>query len=484
LAGIGFELKKLFKATGVLSILRAYGYTGMITAGPMLLGILFLLGINGTGKAFGLDKNGQDLLVCMITYSLLGSIMLTSACSMVVTRYIADMLYQEHEERILPSLEGICSILLPPGAVISIIFLAFAGISHTLIVLNFILFMELTVVWMEMNYLTAIKNYQGILLSYVFAIVTSFCAAYLGCVVFGVSDEVLMAAVCIGYGIMMCMDMILLYRFFPSEQAHFYEFLHWFDEFQSLALIGLFTNIGLFSHLVIAWMSKIGEQVQGLYYGAPQHDVAALFAFITILMTTINFVASVEVNFYPKYRAYYDLFNGTGSIMEIEQAEKEMLTVLDHELTYTARKQFYLTAVMLSLGLVVLNRLPLGFDAMMEGYFRILCIGYGAYAIGNVLMLILLYFTDYEGARAASAIFALSTTAGCILSLFLNAKYYGFAFAIGSMLYFGVCWFRLNSYTQKLPYHILSTQPIVAVPRYGFFSKISDLLEHEGGTAR
>ena len=45
MAGIGFELKKLFKATGVLSMLRAYGYTGMITAGPMILGFIFLLSI-------------------------------------------------------------------------------------------------------------------------------------------------------------------------------------------------------------------------------------------------------------------------------------------------------------------------------------------------------------------------------------------------------------------------------------------------------
>ncbi len=37
MAGIGFELKKLFKATGVLSMLKAYGYTGAVTAGPMLL---------------------------------------------------------------------------------------------------------------------------------------------------------------------------------------------------------------------------------------------------------------------------------------------------------------------------------------------------------------------------------------------------------------------------------------------------------------
>ena len=109
------------------------------------------------------------------------------------------------------------------------------------------------------------------------------------------------------------------------------DFLPWFDEYSDLMVIGLTTNIGLFSHLVIAWFGGIGHRIRGLFYAAPEHDISALFAFLTILITTINFVASVEVNLYPKYRKYYDLFNGHGSILEIEQAEKEMLTVLGVE---------------------------------------------------------------------------------------------------------------------------------------------------------
>ena len=34
---------------------------------------------------------------------------------------------------------------------------------------------------------------------------------------------------------------------------------------------------------------------------------------------------------------------------------------------------------------------------MMHGYFRVLCVGYALYAVGNTVMLILLYFTDYSG---------------------------------------------------------------------------------------
>ena len=97
-----------------------------------------------------------------------------------------------------------------------------------------------------------------------------------------------------------------------------------------LALTGLLTNLGLFAHLVIIWSGPIGVQVKGLFYGAPYYDVPALIAFLTILVTTVNFVVSVEVNFYPRYRDYYSLFNDGGVVGDIVVAEEEMLLSLIH----------------------------------------------------------------------------------------------------------------------------------------------------------
>ncbi len=508
MAGIGFELKKLFNEKGMLAKMKAYGYTGVITTGPMLLGFLFLLGVNWVGSYYHLDQHSKELFISMVTYSLFASLLITSATSMVSTRYIADKLYSQQTDKVLPSLEGTCCILLPVGGVLYAIFLAFAGITATQAVLNFILFEELLVVWTEMNYMTAIKRYKGILIAYAIAAFASFMIAAICGAFIGISLEVLLVSICVGYGIMMCMSLFLLYEYFPTkapekmrkrkpirlyrngvkltkqelkierlkqDQGPF-DFLKWFDEFRTLAIIGLFTNIGLFSHLVIAWFGKIGQHVQGLYYAAPEHDVPALFAFLTILVTTINFVASVEVNFYPKYRHFYDLFNGKGSIKDIEEAEKEMLTVMEREIGYTAKRQFYVTVVMISIGLIILNRLPLGFNALMGGYFRVLCVGYGIYAVGNILMLMLLYFTDYKSAAISSVAFAVVTIIGCVLSMQLDAKYYGFAFTIGSMVYFVICLKKLTKFTNRLSYNILSRQPLVLQDHIGVFTHLAGFM--------
>ena len=71
MAGIGFELKKLFRRKGLFAWLRAYGYAGIICTGPMLLGIALQLGILLLCSWAGAERTQQDLLVCMVTYTLL-----------------------------------------------------------------------------------------------------------------------------------------------------------------------------------------------------------------------------------------------------------------------------------------------------------------------------------------------------------------------------------------------------------------------------
>ena len=479
MAGIGFELKKLFQKRGLAAAVRAYGYAGVICTGPMLLGIVLLVGVSFLCDQTGATRHNRELLICMITYTLLASLTVSSFFSMVVTRYIADMLYEERHEAILPSFWGSTGILLVVGGILYGIFLMFSGINLLDQFLCLEFFGELIVTWNAMSYLTAIKDYKGILISFVTAVFVSLIAGFL-LIIIGIPHvEAMMIAVTLGYGIMLLWDVTLLYRYFPQSEMSAFSFLHWVDEFLPLAFTGLFTNIGLFTHLVIMWFSPIHVHVQGLFYGAPYHDVPAMIAYLTILITTVNFVVSVEVNFYPKYRNYYSLFNDKGEIKDILQAGQEMKKVLNMELKYTALKQLLTTALVISLGQPLLEFLPLGFNDLMEGYFRTLCVGYGLYAVANTMMLILLYFTDYKGALFATGMFAACTCTFTCVSLFFPQVYYGFGFLLGSAVFFWISALRLGYFIKKLPYYILSVQPVVAEDKTGFFTRMGHFLEEK-----
>mgnify|MGYP000223070750 CR=1 FL=1 len=71
----------------------------------------------------------------------------------------------------------------------------------------------------------------------------------------------------------------------------------------------------------------------------------------------------------------------------------------------------------------------------MHGYFRTLCVGYGLYAVGNTILLILLYFTDYKGAVLASGLFAGVAGLATAVSLLLPQQFYGFGFLLGAVVF-------------------------------------------------
>ena len=477
MAGIGFELKKLFSRRGLLAMLSAYGYAGVVCAGPMLLGVILLLGVRFVSAFGGATEHQQDLLVAMITYTMLASLTLSSLLSMITTRFTADMIFMDKPERILPSFYGSTSALLVIGAIGYGIFLFFSGVATPYKVLCFFLFCELVVVWMQINYITSVKDYRSIFLFFFLGIVIAaafgFLFVYLGLEIV----SAMMIAACIGYGTMMASYFVILIRYFPHGKGSSFRFLEWIERYPSLITVGAFLTIGLFSHLVIMWLSPIGVQVEGLFYGAPQYDIPALIAFLSALATTINFVTSVEVNFYPKYKQYFSLFNDGGSMNDIELAQEDMQTVLKHELNYLGLKQFVVAVLFIVIVGPLLSSMNIGFTETMLGTFRILCVGYALYAIANSIMLSILYFSDNNGAFVVAFTLMVFASVGTLLLMNGNQAYYGFGFLGGAVLMYIAAWLRLSVYTKKLQYHILCAQPLLVVKRNGIFTRISRKLE-------
>ena len=179
MAGIGFELKKLFRRKGLFATLRAYGYAGVITTGPMLLSVVLLLGMMFLCRLYGTPEQDQTVLICMITYTLLSSMMVTGFFSMAVTRYLADMLFLNQQKAIMPSFWGSNTIMLAVGCVLYGGFLLFSGAGVFQCILCYILFGAMIVNWNSMSYLTAIKDYKGIMYSFLAAVAASFISGWL-----------------------------------------------------------------------------------------------------------------------------------------------------------------------------------------------------------------------------------------------------------------------------------------------------------------
>ena len=128
MAGLGFELRKVYNKGNFLAKQKAYGYAGIIYVGPMILGILLILAVVYL-SVFGRFDNGErDHLLGLISYSILASLAVTNIFSMVVTRYVSDMIFEEKFEKILPSYFSSGAMMLGIGLVSYGLFLFLSGI--------------------------------------------------------------------------------------------------------------------------------------------------------------------------------------------------------------------------------------------------------------------------------------------------------------------------------------------------------------------
>ena len=151
MAGIGFSLNRLFQKKGVLNLCRAYAYAGAVAIGPMVMGVCLLIGISFVSQVAGMPQNEREIMNCMLTYSLLVSLFVSSFFNMILTRYISDMLYEGKRERVMPSFFGALAIMLPICFVGYGIFLTFSGVPIVYRIVSMWFAMIMTVVWTQMN---------------------------------------------------------------------------------------------------------------------------------------------------------------------------------------------------------------------------------------------------------------------------------------------------------------------------------------------
>ena len=476
MAGIGFELKKLFVGNGVIRKLRAYAYAAVICSGTMLLAILLLLGIQAMAQHYGMAEHMREVLVATMAYALFLSMLMTSGAQMFLSRYVADMMYQNQLGRVLPSLIGAALVLMVPGGILYGFMVASAR-ELTLIqkALNWLLFMELIPVWLLMSYITAAKDYRAILLTFLAGVLLALAGGPLLRLLGVDTLTALMAGLTVGYGVMMVGMLHVLLRYFPRGQGSLLGFIAWFSHTPDLLLTGFLSMTGAFVHIILMWFSPLGSVVTGYYRQASLFDSAAFYAYLVTLPTNINFIISVEVNFYSAYREYFSAIINGGTMPQIQLARARMSRSLWQEITNLIVVQIFAMVVYMLLARYFLT--AIGFTTDMMHMFRMMCIGYSLYCIGTSLMMLQLYYNDRYGAMATAAAFFAGNLIGTLVSLRLGMLYYGVGVITGGLLMYLVTFPRLARYVRRIDYNVYCSQPVFNEVTHDRWKELAGRLE-------
>ncbi|MEG0270705.1 MAG: exopolysaccharide Pel transporter PelG, partial [Clostridia bacterium] len=148
---------------------------------------------------------------------------------------------------------------------------------------------------------------------------------------------------------------------------------------------------------------------------------------------------------------------------EIDQARGEMVTVLKQEVLQLAQVQVFVLIAFIVLGKYFLE--PIGFSREMLDMFRLMCVGYSAYGVGNSVMQLQLYFDDRMGALMTTFVFF--TVNGVVTLLLINGPLllYGVGLLVGSVLMYIVAIARLLYYVKDVDYYVYCGQPVLAIVR-------------------
>ena len=105
MAGIGFELKKLFNKEGIISTVFAGLYATVVTVGPTVMVILFLNLMYYILPYVNISYREREIVSSTILYVFIFSLIISSPINIILSRYTADKIFQEDYDSILPALD-------------------------------------------------------------------------------------------------------------------------------------------------------------------------------------------------------------------------------------------------------------------------------------------------------------------------------------------------------------------------------------------
>ena len=427
MAGIGFELKKIYGRKTLVANLGGSIYATMSTIGPAVLSMALILVLKLLLDQAGLTVLEEGFYISATTYAFVIATLAAVPFSAPVSRYISDCIFLDRESDICPSAFGVLTLSTAVSGIAML--LLCAGIYHAsgdsvpmyFLVIYYFMGVLITGVYSMMTYASALKHYKALTFSFLLGALLAV-GVYLLCTrQFGVHK---VTAACIAlvccYFVILFTLVFLCVRAFGMPHSRYFAFLPYFRRYPTLALGSVAYTLGMYCPTLIYWfLSGMAEQVS-VFRTTPTYDVSLWLAVVVNMPSLVIFVVKVETAFYEKYTMYVSaLNNGTHDLIQKERGV--MARALRHQLFFVYEIQLIITVVLVFLISVFFPYLNA--STHMLHMFVILSLGIYAVFCMYFTIVVFYYFSDYGGACISSLVFLAVTALGAAAAVLLNDFY-------------------------------------------------------------
>lgn len=433
MAGIGFELRRIFGKKTLVSQLSGVIYASFATLGTSLIFILLLFGIRFLLDYYQVGELDALFFISSFTYLFLVALLISAFFNTVLSRYISDQVFEQKEEDICASVFGMLTI----GGICSGIVLFLFCIrmyqkgctSIPFLCVYYLLGILATNAYNLVSYVSALKEYRRVTLAY-FAGIVSAVPAFL--IYHAIGLELIFSAYLALMTAFFFVNLFLVYccvRAFGKPSRNYFAFLKYFREYPTLALSGFFYMLGFFCSNIVYWFGSDINVIINIFRTAPSYDLAMFLAILVNMPSAVIFVVKTETAFYERYVGYLSAIN-KASYDIIEKERQNMQNTLKLQLFFLYEVQLIITIVAVCLANVLFPYL--GISVQVLNLFLLLAFGVYCTCCLQYTMIVLYYFNDWHGAFLSAMIyFGVTVVASVICAVISSWAYYPIPLLLG-----------------------------------------------------
>lgn len=456
MAGVGFELRKAISSDNKIKNIKGYIGAAFSSSGSMIVGIVLFSLIQIAAKIQNVDKTISDQFMCYVTNVMFLSMIISSSLSLVLSRYVSNSIYTKTAEKILPSFIGGSISLMSIGGCVLFIQVFISKIDISTAVPLFLLLFSLSVCWLLMTYVTLIRDYMKIVLAYAISFIVALITLFIVSLVTKLDVPKMATILFIGFSVV---DIILfrtLYLTFSKQDASLFAFRYEIKKNPYLVFVGILMMVGMLGHFWLTWfLDDSSTTVSLLFRFNSKYDFPAISAYFSTIPAAIYFITLFETRFSEKYQLYFSTLGEGGTVSEVEKARNDLITVIKDGLKKLCIIQLITCLIFITVGAKFLGVINIGMNADMLSSFRVFCVGYSLYYIGNILILIQMYFANERKALISAAVFSISVVGGTIATIHFIPVAKGLAFTISSGIMTLLVGAQLIRYLSKMEQNVL-----------------------------
>lgn len=435
MAGIGFELRKIYGRKTLASNLWGTLYATMTAIGPSVLSAVLLLALKFLLDRSGISELESRFFISSFTYAFLFALLVSAFFSTTVSRYISDCIFKNDEASLCASVFGVLTLSTAVSGSIMLLLCvgmyARDGVPLPFLAVYYCLGVLVTDTYNMMTYVSALKQYKEVTFSYFLGVALAAAVYWLCGVRLGMSTvfAACLALAC-GYFLVVLMLVFWCMKAFGKPGERYFAFLGYFRRYPRLTVSGFTYMLGFYSTTILYWFfSEMGEQVS-VFRTAPPYDLAMFLAIAVNMPSLVIFVVKVETAFFDKYTLYLSALNN-GSYDLIEKERTTMASVLRYQLFFVYEVQLIITVVLICLANVFFPYLSI--SAHVLNMFMVLSMGLYSVFCMYFTVIFLYYFEDHTGACAGPGVFLAVTVLSAIAAVLLGNPFYPLPLLLGGL---------------------------------------------------